>query len=52
MRELTSLEMKAVSGGLMAPPPTRRHPLLRLLVGLILLALHFRKPTPEKLILT
>jgi hypothetical protein len=47
MRELTSLEMKAVSGGAMAPPPTRRHPLLQLLVGLILLALHFRKPTKE-----
>jgi hypothetical protein len=52
MRDLTSLEMKAVSGGLAQPKPIGRHPLLRLLVGLILLALHFRKPTPEKLILT
>jgi len=52
MRELTSLEMKAVSGGVMARRPIGRHPLARLIVGVILFILHHKRPTPEKEILT
>jgi hypothetical protein len=43
MRDLTSVELQAVSGGLMAPPPRPRHPLLRLVVAIILHLLH-RQP--------
>jgi len=48
MRELTTLELKAVAGGAMAPPvQRRRHPLLRLIVGLIILALRRKQPNPK-----
>jgi hypothetical protein len=49
MRELTSLEMKAVSGGLYQPRPIGRHPLARLIVGLILFILHRKRPTAPAL---
>jgi len=51
MHELTALEMKAVSGGAMRPRPIGRHPLARLIVGLILFILHRKRPTPEREIL-
>jgi len=44
MRELTSLEMKAVSGGVVGIRPIGRHPLLRLIAAIIIRALHLRKP--------
>jgi hypothetical protein len=51
MRELTSLELAAVSGGLqMAPPPRPApgpgNPLLRLIIRIILEALHIRPAPP------
>ena len=48
MRELTSLEIQAVSGGVMAPPrpvPGPGNPAVRLIVRLILAILHLGRPT-------
>jgi len=47
MRELTTTELKAVSGGLSSRPVVR-HPLLRLIAAIIIRALHLRRP-PTKL---
>jgi hypothetical protein len=35
MRELTSVELQAVSGGRVAPAPRPRHPLLALVVAIV-----------------
>jgi hypothetical protein len=35
MRELTNIELQAVSGGVMAPPPRPRRPILALIVAII-----------------
>jgi hypothetical protein len=47
MRELTSLEIRAVSGGVMAPAPrpVPGNPAVRLIVRLILAILHLGRPT-------
>lgn len=49
MRELTSLEIQAVSGGLQAvpaPAPRPGNPFVRLIIGIILAALHIRRAPP------
>jgi len=47
MRELTTVELHAVSGGLMTKPPSPHgHRLLRLIVRLVLVLLHHGKPGP------
>ena len=49
MRELTALELKAVSGGIMEKPrPQTQHPLLRLIVGILIRVLGGGpRPTPQ-----
>jgi hypothetical protein len=49
MRELTRLELQAVSGGLQAvpaPAPRPGNPLARLIIGIILAVLHIRRAPP------
>jgi hypothetical protein len=47
MRELSSLELQAVSGGLIQPLPRPRHPLLVLVVAILVRALRGGRPAPE-----
>jgi bacteriocin-like protein len=48
MRELTTHELKAVSGGLSAVVRKPAHPLLALLVAVILKALGRKAPPPTR----
>jgi hypothetical protein len=51
MRELTSVELQAVAGGISARPPRpARHPLLRAIIRIVLRLLHPKKPSPRDLI--
>lgn len=44
MRDLTSVELQAVAGGLARPTPRPRHRLLRLVVAVIVHLLRRREP--------
>jgi hypothetical protein len=46
MRELTGVELQAVSGGIIAPAPRPRHPLLALVVAILVRALRGGRPAP------
>ena len=49
MRELTNIELQAVSGGLIAPPPRPRRPLVALLVAVLVRLLRGGgSPAPQK----
>jgi hypothetical protein len=47
MRELTSVELQAVSGGAIAPTPRPRHPILALVVAILVRLLRGGRPAPE-----
>lgn len=47
MRDLTALELKAVSGGIMAPPPSR-HPVVDAIRRLIVRILDSIRPGPVR----
>jgi hypothetical protein len=46
MRELSSVELRSVSGGRIAPAPQPRHPLLALVVAVLVRLLRGGRPAP------